>query len=128
MCVSQLGMRVFGGVLLALPLVQADASCGELSAGTAEMRQLLADVWIPAGAPVTAQGDCQVTAVAAAPLPATAGHSKQAEFDNAPYRFNMVQNGRLMSADDFDLWLRANGYHIGRRVDAGALAQHVPQT
>jgi len=84
------------------------------------------DVWIPVLPPLMEQGSCQV---ASAPLPAPvdAGYSKQTGFDNAP-RFNMVQNGRLMSADDFDLWLRANGYHIGRRVDTGALVQHVPQT
>jgi len=39
-----------------------------------------------------------------------------------------VQNGKRMSADDFDLWLRVNGYYIGRRVDGSTLAQHIPQT
>jgi len=42
---------------------------------------------------------------------------KQTEFDNTPYRFNMVQNGKRMSADDFDAWLEANGYSVGRRVE-----------
>jgi len=42
---------------------------------------------------------------------------KQTEFDNTPYRFNMTQNGQPMTADDFDAWLQANGYNVGRRVE-----------
>lgn len=47
---------------------------------------------------------------------------KQTEFDNTPYRFNMTQNGRRMTADDFDAWLQANGYSAGRRVDPNQAA------
>jgi len=42
---------------------------------------------------------------------------KQTDFDNTPYRFNMTQNGQRMTADDFDAWLQANGYSVGRRVE-----------
>jgi len=45
---------------------------------------------------------------------------KQTEFDNTPFRFNMVQNGRAMTADDFDVWLLANGYGVGRRMEEDA--------
>lgn len=37
-------------------------------------------------------------------------------FDNTPYRFNMTQNGKRMTADDFDAWLKANGYSAGQRA------------
>ena len=35
----------------------------------------------------------------------------------------MTQNGKRMTADDFDAWLQANGYSAGRRVDPTAAAQ-----
>ncbi|NLG59548.1 MAG: hypothetical protein GX538_05240 [Gammaproteobacteria bacterium] len=54
-------------------------------------------------------------------LPA-AGYVKQTEFDNTPFRFNMTQGGKRMTADDFDAWLQANGYSAGRRVDPNAPA------
>jgi len=54
-----------------------------------------------------------------APMPADNGYVKQTEFDNTPYRFNMTQNGKRMSADDFDAWLQANDYSVGRRVEPG---------
>lgn len=66
-------------------------------------------------------------AAAATPAPAVhaaaAGYVKKTEFDNTPYRFNMTQNGKRMTADDFDAWMQANGYSVGRRVDPNA-----PQT
>jgi|SRR5690554_2120458 len=49
-----------------------------------------------------------------------AAYVKQTEFDNTPYRFNMTQGGKRMTADDFDAWLQANGYSAGRRVDPNA--------
>ena len=50
-----------------------------------------------------------------------AAYVKQTEFDNTPYRFNMTQGGKRMTADDFDAWLQANGYNVGsRRVDPNA--------
>lgn len=51
-----------------------------------------------------------------------AAYVKQTEFDNTPYRFSMTQEGRRMTADDFDAWLQANGYSVGRRVDPNAPA------
>jgi len=58
-------------------------------------------------------------AVALTPVAASAyevDYAKQTEFDNTPYRFNMTQDGKRMSADDFDAWLKSNGYSVGRRV------------
>jgi len=52
----------------------------------------------------------------AAPLPMHDDYIKQTEFDNTPYRFNMTQNGKRMTADDFDALLQANGYSVGRRI------------
>ena len=70
---------------------------------------------------------CQNVAVAvpaagAAIAPNAAGYVKKTEFDNTPYRFNMTQNGKRMTADDFDAWLKANGYSAGKREAAPAAA------
>ncbi|HRN63194.1 MAG TPA: hypothetical protein PLF73_12105 [Luteimonas sp.] len=67
---------------------------------------------------------CQNVAVAvpAAAAVGAAGYVKKTEFDNTPYRFNMTQNGKRMTADDFDAWLKANGYSAGRRADTSASA------
>jgi len=62
----------------------------------------------------------QAIAVALTPVAAPTYHddyTKQTEFDNTPYRFNMTQDGKRMSADDFDAWLQDNGYSVGRRVE-----------
>ena len=59
-----------------------------------------------------------------APDPKT--YVKRTEFDNAPYRFNMTQNGKRMTADDFDAWLQANGYSAGRRAASDAAPAAAP--
>lgn len=51
-----------------------------------------------------------------------AGYKPKTQFDNTPYRFNMTQNGKRMTADDFDAWLKANGYSAGKRKDPAAAA------
>jgi len=68
--------------------------------------------------------DCRAVAVAnaIATAVATSDYVKLTEFDNTPYRFNLVQNGKRMSADDFDAWLRANGFDLGRRVEPDTAA------
>jgi len=71
---------------------------------------------------------CQNVAMAAPAAGAVsandpAAYVKQTEFDNTPYRFNMTQGGKRMTADDFDAWVKANGYTVGsRRVDPNAPA------
>jgi len=61
----------------------------------------------------------QAIAVALTPVAAPVfedNYIKQTEFDNTPYRFNMTQGGKRMTADDFDAWLQSNGYSVGRRA------------
>lgn len=36
------------------------------------------------------------------------------EFDNTPWRFDMNQNGRRMTADEFDAWMKARGVRVAR--------------
>ena len=55
-----------------------------------------------------------------------AAYKPKTAFDNTPYRFNMTQGGKRMTADDFDAWLKANGYSVGRRVDTAKPAPAAP--
>lgn len=66
------------------------------------------------------EGCESVTAAGQASVVNATTYVKQTEFDNTPYRFNMTQSGKRMTADDFDAWLKANGYSAGRRVDPAA--------
>jgi hypothetical protein len=56
------------------------------------------------------------TPASALAAPNASTYVKRTEHDNTPYRFNMTQNGKRMTADDFDAWLQANGYSAGRRA------------
>lgn len=58
--------------------------------------------------------------------PNAASYVKKTEHDNTPYRFNMTQAGKRMTADDFDAWLQANGYSAGRRAAPAAEAPAAP--
>ncbi len=55
-----------------------------------------------------------------------AAYKPKTQYDNTPYRFNMTQNGKRMTADDFDAWLKANGYSAGRRADSATPAAAAP--
>jgi hypothetical protein len=45
----------------------------------------------------------------------------------SPPRFYMTQNGERMTADDFDAWLRANGYSAGPRADPASTPAPKPE-
>ena len=50
-----------------------------------------------------------------------AGYKPKTEFDNTPWRFNMTQNGKRMTADEFDAWMKSRGVRVvGRKDDASA--------
>ena len=51
-----------------------------------------------------------------------AAYKPLTEFDNTPWRFDMNQNGKRMTAEEFDLWMKAKGV----RVAKGAAPVAVP--
>jgi hypothetical protein len=61
---------------------------------------------------------CRTTAFAPPAGPANpddpAAYKPQTEFDNTPWRFDMNQNGRRMTADEFDAWMKARGVRVAR--------------
>lgn len=64
--------------------------------------------------------------VAAAPAPAAAnaasGYVPKTAHDNSPYRFDMTQNGRRMTAEEFDAWMKARGIRVATGKPAGSEA------
>ena len=57
----------------------------------------------------------QLIALTAAPPPEVAngaGYVPKTSYDNTPWRFNMNQNGRRMTAEEFDAWMKAKGIHV----------------
>lgn len=50
--------------------------------------------------------------------PAT--YKPKTEFDNTPWRFNMNQNGKNMTADEFSAWMKSRGVRVARGGGAAA--------
>ena len=67
-----------------------------------------------------------------APLPGTvepgnpAAYKPRTQFDNTPWRFNMSQNGRNMTADEFSAWMESKGVHVARGAGAPAVQPAAP--
>lgn len=59
--------------------------------------------------------------VAAAPTTSAAsGYVPRTAHDNSPYRFDMTQNGRRMTAEEFDAWMKARGIRVATGKPAGS--------
>lgn len=43
-----------------------------------------------------------------------AGYKPRTEFDNTPWRFNMTQNGKNMTAEEFDAWMKSRGVRVAK--------------
>ena len=43
-----------------------------------------------------------------------AAYKPKTEFDNTPWRFDMSQNGKRMTADEFSAWMKARGVRVAR--------------
>lgn len=48
-------------------------------------------------------------------------YKPKTEFDNTPWRFNMTQNGKRMTADEFDAWMKSKGVRVVRANAAVAV-------
>ncbi len=71
---------------------------------------------------------CQNVAKAVPATPAVnandpAAYKPQTAFDNTPWRFDMSQNGKRMTADEFDAWMKSRGVRVvkARTVPAAAV-------
>ncbi|HEY0506306.1 MAG TPA: hypothetical protein VGD42_22710 [Lysobacter sp.] len=70
--------------------------------------------------------NCQIAkALPAAPsaLPSSsdpAAYKPKTQYDNTPWRFDMNQNGKRMTAEEFDAWMKAKGVRVVRARPAVA--------
>ena len=55
-----------------------------------------------------------------------AAYKPRTEYDNAPWRFDMTQNGKRMTADEFDAWMKARGVRVVGRKDTPAAVATPP--
>lgn len=85
------------------------ATCVNLLSFTERLRQ-------PVAAP----------AATAAPASGTA-YVPKTQHDNSPWRFDMSQNGRRMTADEFDAWMKAKGIRVASGKPAAQPAAPVAQ-
>lgn len=49
-----------------------------------------------------------------------AGYKPQTQHDNTPWRFDMSQNGKRMTAEEFDAWMKARGVRVAKGAPAAA--------
>jgi len=47
-------------------------------------------------------------------------YTPKTQFDNTPWRFNMSQNGKKMTADEFAAWMEAKGVHVAKGAPGAA--------
>jgi len=54
-----------------------------------------------------------------------AAYKPKTQYDNTPWRFDMTQGGKRMTADEFDAWMKARGARVatGKPTPTGAAAQ-----
>ncbi|GHA68220.1 hypothetical protein [Cognatilysobacter bugurensis] len=55
-----------------------------------------------------------------------AAYKPKTEFDNTPWRFDMNQNGKRMTADEFSAWMEARGVRVARGAGAAAVTPPSP--
>ncbi len=48
-------------------------------------------------------------------------YKPKTEFDNTPWRFDMNQNGKRMTADEFDAWMKSRGVRVARGAAPAAV-------
>jgi hypothetical protein len=49
-------------------------------------------------------------------------YKPKTQFDNSPWRFDMNQNGKRMTAEEFDQWMKARGVRVAKGGSAPAAA------
>lgn len=106
-------------LFLAVAVLSASAAA---AAPAPELDGALAS--LPAYSPVSAQAFLQrIRQPVAAPAPsAGAGYVPRTAHDNSPYRFDMTQNGRRMTAEEFAAWMKARGIRVATGKPAGTAA------
>lgn len=95
---------------MANPAFAPARDCGPADA-TAWLLRLRQPAPAPARAPASAPA-----------APANGGYVPKTAHDNTPWRFDMNQNGRRMTAEEFDAWMKAKGIRVATGKPAAAAA------
>ncbi|QNP39954.1 hypothetical protein [Lysobacter solisilvae (ex Woo and Kim 2020)] len=98
--------------------VLAQAFDETLAVDNVLLRQRLASCLAVAKAPAA-------TAPALPATPGSAAYQPKTQFDNTPWRFDMSQNGKRMTAEEFDAWMKARGVRVAKGAPAAATAPPV---
>lgn len=53
-------------------------------------------------------------------------YKPKTQFDNTPYRFNMHQNGKKMTAEEFDAWMKSRGIRVAKGAVPASGASPAP--
>lgn len=79
---------------------------------------------------IARQRDQMAAMAGAAPAPAgtAQGYVPKTKDDNTPWRFDMNQNGRRMTAEEFDAWMKAKGIRVATGKPASETAAAQPAT
>lgn len=77
--------------------------------------------------------DCRTLAAATPAQPTIsanepAAYKPQTEFDNTPWRFDMSQNGKRMTAEEFDAWMKSRGVRVVKARPAAPVAEAPAET
>lgn len=51
-----------------------------------------------------------------------AAYKPKTEFDNTPWRFDMSQNGKRMTADEFSAWMKSRGVRVAKGAAPAVVA------
>jgi hypothetical protein len=66
----------------------------------------------PAAAPAAATAPATRPATSAPASGSQGAYVPKTQHDNTPWRFDMNQNGRRMTAEEFDAWMKAKGIRV----------------
>ena len=61
-------------------------------------------------------------AAATAATASPAAYQPKTAHDNSPWRFDMSQNGKRMTADEFDAWMKSRGVRVVKAAGTPAVA------
>ena len=56
-----------------------------------------------------------------------AAYKPKTQFDNTPWRFDMSQNGKRMTAEEFDAWMKARGVRVAKGAGTTATPAEPPK-
>lgn len=99
-----------GNVLQDLPLAsELAAPDAQIGSGAGLVELFAEGTTVELALARAKHSECLATAVATKPL---SGAYQPASNDPQAWRFNMTQNGKRMTADEFDAWMKARGVRV----------------